>query len=70
MADMDTKAIFRALQAGDITVQHAYDELASFLNQSQQVEGEDRGKLNDEEKACQCKIQWWIFKRLNRGLSR
>lgn len=47
---MDTKAIFRALQAGDITVQHAYDELASFLNQSQQVEGEDRGKLNDEEK--------------------
>lgn len=46
---MDTKAIFRALQTGDITIQQAYDELSVFLDRTQQVKGEDREIVNDEE---------------------
>ncbi|WP_347836028.1 hypothetical protein [Gracilibacillus sp. JCM 18860] len=36
---MDTKEIFRALQSDKITVQQAYNELATFLDQSPQEEG-------------------------------
>ncbi|SMO31796.1 Enoyl-CoA hydratase/carnithine racemase [Melghirimyces algeriensis] len=45
---MDTKAIFRALQAGEITTEQAYAELAAFLGPP---EGDERGTSNDEEEA-------------------
>lgn len=48
-AFMDTKEIFRALQSDKITVQQAYDELATFLDQSPQEEGGDQGKRKEKE---------------------
>ncbi len=46
---MDTKEIFRALQSDKITVQQAYNELATFLDQSPQEEGGDQGKRKEKE---------------------
>lgn len=46
---MDTKAIFQALQAGDISGEKAYAELSAFLDQSQRNVENDRKKTNSGE---------------------